>query len=80
MVQIHPVEREYEAKMKLMSNCCSYLGHAFESHPGIKFAKLEAHVMKYGLRKKIEYMAVRAFGTSKSHKFTESFKKSSRWY
>ena len=34
---------EYERKMKLMSNCCSYLRHCFESHNGIKFAKLEAY-------------------------------------
>ncbi len=38
-----PGDREYEAKMKLMSNCCSYLRHSFESHVGIKFSKLEAY-------------------------------------
>lgn len=84
-----PGEREYESKMKLMSNCCSYLRHSFESHAGIKFAKLEAYanffmyrwtqVRKHGLKATIEYMAVRVFGTPKSHKFAESFKKSSRW-
>lgn len=38
-----PGDKEYEAKMKLMSNCCSYLGHAFESHAGIKFWKMEPY-------------------------------------
>ena len=36
-------DEEYERKMKLMSNCCSYLRHCFESHNGIKFSKLEAY-------------------------------------
>ena len=34
--------KEYESAMKLMSDCCSYLRHAFESHNGIKHTKLEA--------------------------------------
>ena len=38
-----PGDKEYEAKMKLMSNCCSYLRHAFESHAGIKFSKMEPY-------------------------------------
>ena len=29
-----------ESAMKRMSNCCSYLRHAFESHNGIKYTKL----------------------------------------
>ena len=71
-----PGEREYEAKMKLMSNCCSYLRHAFESHPGIKFAKLEAYanffmyrwtrVRKHGLKATIEYLFRRVCGAEKS--------------
>ena len=71
-----PGEREYEAKMKLMSNCCSYLRHAFESHPGIKFTKLEAYanffmyrwtrVRKHGLKATIEYLFRRVCGAEKS--------------
>lgn len=80
---------EYEGKMKLMSNCCSYLRHAFESHPGIKFSKLEAyanffmyrwsHVRKAGLKEAISYMVLRVCGTPKSHTFANSFKKTSIW-
>ena len=67
---------EYERKMRLMSNCCSYLRHCFESHNGIKFAKLEAygnfflyrwsHVRKYGLRATVDYLFNRVCGTPKS--------------
>ena len=84
-----PGDKEYESKMKLMSNCCSYLRHSFESHGGIKFAKLEAyanfflyrwsHVRKYGLKDAISFMVSRVCGTPKSHTFAESFKKTSKW-
>ena len=67
---------EYERKMKLMSNCCSYLRHCFESHNGIKFAKLEAygnfflyrwsHVRKHGLRATVDHLFNRVCGTAKS--------------
>lgn len=67
---------EYERKMKLMSNCCSYLRHCFESHKGIKFAKLEAygnfflyrwsHVRKHGLKATVDYLFDRVCGTPKS--------------
>ena len=69
-------DAEYERKMKLMSNCCSYLRHCFESHNGIKFSKLEAygnffmyrwsHVRKHGLRATIEFLFNRVCGTAKS--------------
>ena len=69
-------DEEYERKMKLMSNCCSYLRHCFESHNGIKFAKLEAygnfflyrwsHVRKYGLRATVDFLFNRVCGTPKS--------------
>ena len=62
--------------MKLMSNCCSYLRHCFESHNGIKFPKLEAygnfflyrwsHVRKRGLKATIECLFNRVCGTAKS--------------
>lgn len=68
-------EPEYERKMKLMSNCCSYLRHCFESHNGIKFSKLEAygnffmyrwcHVRKHGLRATVEFLFARVCGTDK---------------
>ena len=71
-----PGDKEYGGKMKLMSNCCSYLRHAFESHAGIKFSKLEAyancfmyrwsHVRKHGLKAAIEYLFARVCGTEKS--------------
>ena len=71
-----PGDKEYEGKMKLMSNCCNYLRHAFESHAGIKFSKLEAyanffmyrwsHVRKHGLKATIEYLFARVCGTKKS--------------
>ena len=71
-----PGDKEYESKMKLMSNCCSYLRHAFESHMGIKFSKMEAyanffmyrwsHVRKHGLKATIEYLFARVCGTEKS--------------
>ena len=69
-------DEEYERKMKLMSNCCSYLRHCFESHNGIKFAKLEAygnfflyrwsHVRKHGLKATIDFLFNRVCGTPKS--------------
>ena len=84
-----PGDREYEAKMKLMSNCCSYLRHSFESHVGIKFSKLEAygnfflyrwaHVRKCGLKDTISFMVSRVYGTPKSHKYRNSFRKTSMW-
>lgn len=68
-------EPEYEGKMKLMSNCCSYLRHCFESNNGIKFSKLEAygnflmyrwcHVRKHGLRATVEFLFTRVCGTDK---------------
>ena len=71
--------------MKLMSNCCSYLRHAFEFHPGIKFSKLEAyanffmyrwsHVRKAGLKEAISCMVLRVCGMPKNHTFANSFKK-----
>lgn len=84
-----PGEREYEEKMKLMSNCCSYLRHCFESHRGIKYAKLEAyanffmyrwsHVRKHGLSETIDFLMGRVCGTRKSHDYRESFRKKSTW-
>ena len=84
-----PGDKEYESKMKLMSNCCSYLRHSFESHCGIKFTKLEAyanfflyrwsHVRKHGLKDTISFMVSRVCGTPKSHTFAESFKKTLKW-
>ena len=69
-------DAEYERKMKLMSNCCSYLRHCFESHNGIKFSKLEAYgnffmyrwsqIRKHGLRATIEFLFNRVCGTAKS--------------
>jgi len=74
-------DKEYEDAMKLMSNCCSYLRHAFESHNGIKYTKLEAygnwflyrwmHVRKHGLKNTIEYLISRICGTRKSHGFDD---------
>ena len=84
-----PSDKGYESKMKLMSNCCSYLRHSFESHCGIKFSKLEAyanfflyrwsHVRKHGLKDAISFMVSRVCGTSKSHNYSNSFKKTSTW-
>ena len=84
-----PGDREYESKMKLMSNCCSYLRHSFESHGGIKFTKLEAyanfflyrwsHVRRYGMKNAISYMVARVSGTPKSHVFADSFGKDAIW-
>ncbi len=84
-----PGGKEYEAKMKPMSNCCSYLRHSFEFHCGIKFAKLEAyanlsmyrwsHARKHGLKDAISLMASRVCGTAKSHDYRNSFKKVSTW-
>lgn len=84
-----PGDKEYESKMKLMSNCCSYLRHSFESHGGIKFTKLEAyanfflyrwsHVRKHGLKDAISFMVSRVCGTPKSHNYSNSFKKTSTW-
>jgi transposase-like protein len=84
-----PGDADYERKMKLMSNCCSYLRHGFESHPGIKFGKLEAyanffmyrwsHVRKGGLKNAVSCMVSRVCGTPKSHVYAESFKKTSVW-
>ena len=69
-------DEECERKMKLMSNCCSYLRHCFESHKGIKFSKLEAygnfflyrwsHVRKDGLKATIDFLFNRVCGTPKS--------------
>ena len=69
-------DEKYERKMKIMSNCCSYLRHCFESHKGIKFAKLEAygnfflyrwsHVRKHGLKATVDYLFDRVCGTLKS--------------
>ncbi len=66
-----PGDAEYEKKMKLMSNCCSYLRHSFESHGGIKFEKLEAyanffmyrwsHVRRMGVRETISCLLNRVF-------------------
>lgn len=82
-------EPEYESKMRLMSNCCSYIRHGFESHNGIKFGKLEAyanffmyrwvHVRRYGMKNAISYMVARVSGTPKSHVFADSFGKDAIW-
>ena len=82
-------DKEYEGKMKIMSNCCSYLRHCFESHRGIKSAKLGSyanffmyrwsHVRKHGLKASIEYLFNRVCRTEKSHVYRESFRKSSAW-
>jgi transposase-like protein len=82
-------DKDYEKAMLIMSNCCSYLRHEFESHRGIKYAKLEAygdffmwkwsHVRKYGLRKSIDYLFSRVSGTPKSHRFADMFSKMPRW-
>lgn len=82
-----PGDAEYEEKMKLMSNRCSYLRHSFESHNGIKFEKPEAyanffmyrwsHVRRMGMKETISCLLSRVFGTKKSHVYRESFRKSS---
>lgn len=69
-------DEECGRKMKLMSNCCSYLRHCFESHNGIKFSKLEAygsfflyrwsHVRKHGLKATIDILFNRVCGMPKS--------------
>ena len=75
-------DEECERKMKLMSNCCPYLRHCFESHKGIKFSKLEAygsfflcrwsHVRKHGLKATIDFLFNRVCGTPKSATFKTS--------
>ena len=82
-------DQSYEKAMLIMSNCCSYLRHEFESHRGIKYAKLEAygdffmwkwsHVRKYGLRESINYLFSRVCGTPKSHRFADMFSKTPDW-
>lgn len=84
-----PGGSEYESKMKILSNCCSYLRHSFESHNGIKASKIESygnfflyrwsHVRKSGMKNAVEYMFQRVCGTPKSHKYAESFSKTSIW-
>ncbi len=84
-----PGGEEYEAKMKLLSNCSSHLRHSFESHSGIKAFKLESycnffmhrwsHVRKAGMKNAVEYIFMRVCGTPKSHKYAESFSKTSIW-
>lgn len=79
----------YEKAMKLMNNCCSYIRHAFESHPGIKYGKLEAYanfflyrwmrVRKHGLKLTIDYLISRVFGTPKSHLFDDYGEESEIW-
>ena len=73
-------EETYERKMKLLSNCCSYLRHSFESHRGIKASKIEAYAdffmfrwsstRKVGLRKTIESLFDMVCGTKKNPNFT----------
>lgn len=80
-----PGEAGYEKAMKLMSNCCSFLRHCFDGHPGIKLSKLEAyanlfmyrwcHTRKGGLDHAIEYMFNRVCGTPKSSKSGEKWSK-----
>lgn len=82
-------DEEYEDAMRLMSNCCSYIRHAFESHPGIKYGKLEAyanfflyrwmHVRKHGLATTVDYLIGRIFGTPKSHLFDDYGRKNEIW-
>ena len=82
-------DAEYERKMKLMSNCCSYLRHAFESHNGIKYTKLEAYgnwflyrwmrIRKHGLKSTVEYLVSRICGTPKSHRFEDFGEKDEIW-
>lgn len=74
-------DREYERAMAVLSNCCSYLRHSFESHSGIKFGKLEAygnfflyrwsHMRKGGLRHAVDCMMTRLSSTPKSHLFDD---------
>lgn len=69
-----------ERKMKLLSNCCLYLRHSFESHRGIKASKIEAYAdffmfrwsltRKTGLKKTIEAMFNMVCGTRKDPNFT----------
>ena len=44
--------------MKLLSNCCSYLRHSFESHRGIKASKIEAYadffMFRWSLTRKMD--------------------------
>lgn len=73
-------EETYERKMKLLSNCCSYLRHSFESHRGIKAGKIEAYAdffmfrwsftRKTGLKKTIEAMFNMVCGTRINPNFT----------
>lgn len=83
-------DEEYEKAMKLMSNCCSFLRHCFEGHPGIKFPKLEAYANLFlyrwchvrrrgGLDAAIEYMFSRVCGTPKSHKYANMYRKNENW-
>ena len=70
-----PGDSEYETRMKLMSNCCSYIRHSFESHVGIRYSKIESyanfflyrwsHVRKHGMKTSIEYLLARVAGTEK---------------
>ena len=80
-------DEECERKMKLMSNCCPYLRHCFESHKGIKFSKLEAYgsfflcrwcqVRKHGLKATIDILFNRVCGTPKSGLSAKLFRKAS---
>lgn len=82
-------DKGYESAMKRMSNCCSYLRHAFESHNGIKHTKLEAygswflyrwmHRRKYGLEASVKFLISRIFGAPKSHKFDDYCGKDEIW-
>ena len=73
-------EETYERKMKLLSNCCSYLRHSFESHRGIKASKIEAYAdffmfrwsltRKMGLKKTIEALFNMVCGVRKNPNFT----------
>lgn len=78
-----PGGEEYEAKMKLLSNCSSHLRHSFESHSGIKAFKLESYcnffvyrwpyVGKAGMKNTVEYTFLMVCGTPKGRKYAESF-------
>lgn len=81
--------KSYERSMNFMNSCCSYIRHAFESHNGIKYGKLEAyanwflyrwiHMRKYGLQDSINYLLSRMYGTKKSHKFDDYGEKGEIW-
>lgn len=69
--------REYDEKMKLLSNCCAYIRYAFTTHKGIAYDRIESyanfymyrwcHVRRNGLDKTVEYLFDRMCRTRKKH-------------